>query len=166
MCSRSRSQEVVEAGSQPRSFCHQSRWICQFAPQPGLDSPPILLPSVHPAYSGFARVGLTHRGAGEPILWSEKADFISVQSHLGLVLGELPSPADTFSLTQVSKWVGSPRGPRDTSSSDESQHPKERRACLFVCLNYNLFPRGRLLVPPAGVPFTAVYSRRAFRQSR
>lgn len=74
------------------------------------------------------------RGRGEPILWSEEADFISVQSILGLMLGELPNPADRFPPARAAEWVGSPQepqGPHDTKSPDEFQHSRERRACLF-----------------------------------
>lgn len=133
----------MEAGFEPRSLHHQSSWICQFAPQPGFGSPPNSPPSVHWAYSGFARVWLTHRGTGEPILWSGKADFISVQSHLGLILGELPNPADTFSLAKAAEWVGprgAPGGPMTpTPQMSLSTQGKDRHAC-FICLNYNLFP--------------------------
>lgn len=63
------------------------------------------------------------RRRGEYILWSEKADFISVQSLLGLVQGEPPNPADRFPLPELrSGWAapGGPRRPCDTNSSDES----------------------------------------------
>lgn len=74
------------------------------------------------------------RGRGKPILWSEEADFISVQSILGLMLGELPNPADRFPLPELlSGWAapGGPRRPPDTKSPDEFQCPRERRACLL-----------------------------------
>ena len=119
--------------------------------------PPPFHPSIHPAYSGFARVRLTHGGAGEPILRSGKADFISVQSCLGLALGELPNPADTFPPGQSCRVGGQPRGTpggRDTSSSDEPQHPGESRHACFICLSYNLFPSGDLLVPVATLSFS------------
>ena len=67
------------------------------------------------------------QGRGEPILWSEEADFISVQSILGLMLGELPNPADRFPLPELlSGWAAprSSRGPHDTKSPDEFQHLK------------------------------------------
>lgn len=91
------------------------------------------------------------QGVGEPILWSEKAGFIFIPSHLGMVLGKLLNPADTFFPAKAAEWVGSSRGPHDINFSDESQHPRERQACLLICLNNNLFPARSLLVPVAEI---------------
>lgn len=112
-CSRSQSQEAVEAGFEPSCLHHQSPCICQFAPRPAFGSPPASLPSVRPSGIFWVRTcAADSRGSREPILWSGKADFISVQSCLGLALGELPNPADTFPPAKAAEWVGSPGGPR------------------------------------------------------
>jgi hypothetical protein len=108
-------QPWVEAGLQPLSFVGLfANQVLGFAILPcslvWLSS--LSPPSVHPAYSGFAHVGLTHRGTESPTLWREKADFISVLSHLGLVLREggrgLPRPADASPRAKAAECVGSP----------------------------------------------------------
>lgn len=71
--------------------------------------PPIFPSSAYPAYSGSARVWLTPQGWGEPILWSEEADFISVQSILGVDAGELSNPADRFPLPELLSGWAAPR---------------------------------------------------------